>query len=90
MGLKFNRQFVIQHWEQMGERFFFIPDFHCFEKNLLVEIDGGIHKEQIEYDRGRENILKEMGYHIIRFDNEEVLNEWDKVAKKLENFIKSI
>jgi very-short-patch-repair endonuclease len=90
MGLKFNRQFVIEHSNIMNKKAYFIADFHCFSKKLIVEIDGDIHKEQIEYDEIRENILKEMGYHIIRFTNEEVLNNWQKVQINLERFISKI
>lgn len=56
----------------------------CFEKKLIVEIDGGIHKFQVEHDRIREDTLVEMSYSLIRFSNEDVLKNWDEVAKKLE------
>jgi len=79
LGLKFNRQFVIEH----GSQNYFIADFHCFEKKFIIEIDGDIHRYQLEYDRIREDILKEMGYSIIRFRNEDVLSNWDEVKNKL-------
>ncbi len=80
-GKKINRQFVIQHENIMGNRRFFIADFYCHEQRLIVEIDGGIHAqvEQMEYDRIREDILEEMGYKIIRFTNEAVLEDWGRV-----------
>jgi len=53
------------------------------EKKLIVEIDGGIHKQQVEYDKIREGILREMGFRIIRFTNEEVLKDWSKAEEKL-------
>ena len=90
LGLKFLRQHMIQHSEIMGMKAYFIPDFYCREKMLIVEIDGGIHDRQVEYDRIREDVLKEMGYRIIRFKNEEVLCNWDDVAKRLENFIAGV
>jgi len=40
---------------------------------LIVEVDGSIHKKQIEYDLERERIRKEMKYHVYRIKNEEVL-----------------
>ncbi|MEM1124354.1 MAG: DUF559 domain-containing protein, partial [Bacteroidota bacterium] len=58
-------------------------DFHCHEQKLIVEIDGDIHLEQIEYDKIREETLKEMGYKIIRFRNEEVLKDISSVLIKL-------
>ncbi len=90
MRLKFNRQFVIQYSEVLNKRSYFIADFHCFEKKLIVEIDGDIHKKQIEYDRMREDILLEMGYHIVRFTNDQVLNDSLSVLLRLENRILNI
>ncbi|MEP5612252.1 MAG: endonuclease domain-containing protein [Cyclobacteriaceae bacterium] len=78
-GLKFNRQFIIEH----ESRSYFIADFYCHEYKLIVEIDGGIHKQQVEYDKIREDILVEMGYDIIRFSNEEILRRWSEVEEKL-------
>ncbi len=90
IGLKFNRQFIIQHSEVLGKKSYFIPDFYCHEKKLIVEIDGRIHLKQIEYDELREDILIKMKYKIIRFKNEEVLTDWNEVEKRLTRFIESI
>jgi very-short-patch-repair endonuclease len=87
MGLRFNRQFIIQHSNVLGKKSYFIPDFFCFERKIIVEIDGKIRDQQKEYDEIRTTILKEMGYHIIRFENDQVLNNWNKVAQILETFI---
>jgi very-short-patch-repair endonuclease len=85
LGKKFIRQYIIQHAEVLGRKSYFIADFYCHEKKLIVEIDGPIHlkKEQIAYDQIRESILYEMGYKVIRFTNEEVLNKWDWVERRL-------
>lgn len=87
-GLKFYRQYIIQHDETRGKKSFFIADFYCHTGKLVVELDGGYHllSEQIEYDKIRENILKEMGFHIIRFNNQQILNHWQDVAIKLKTF----
>ena len=77
LGLKFNRQFIIEH----QNRSYFIADFHCFEKKIIVEIDGKIHLQQLDYDIIREDILKEMGYKILRFTNNEVSNDWNSVKE---------
>jgi len=74
----------------MGKKSYFIPDFYCHEKQLIIEIDGSIHELQKEYDQIREDILIAMNYHIIRFKNEEVLNDWETVDKKLKEFIDGI
>lgn len=90
MGLKFNRQFPVEHSEVMGIKSFFIPDFHCYEKKLLLEIDGKIHEQQKAYDREREEILEGMGYTIVRFTNEEVLKNWESVRDRLKVTIEEI
>ena len=83
MGKKFTRQYIIEHAEIQGNKSFFIPDFHCHEKRLIVELDGGIHEQQVEYDKIREDILRDMGFIFLRFRNEEVLESWDRVAERL-------
>ena len=51
--------------------------------NLFIEIDGGIHLKQVEYDKIREEMLVELGYKIVRFKNEEVLTNISAVLNKL-------
>ncbi len=69
---KFRRQHPIDQ---------FIADFICVEKKLIVEVDGSIHNEseQKEYDEGRTYMLEDIGYRLIRFSNNEVLNNSSKV-----------
>jgi leucyl-tRNA synthetase len=83
LGFKFNRQFVIEHANLLGKKYFFIADFHCFDKRLIIELDGGIHQEKIEYDKLRKEVLIEMGYEVLRFKNEDVLKDWNGVAGKI-------
>lgn len=80
-GLKFTRQFIIEHESNQ----YFIADFHCHEFKLIVELDGGVHKFQVDYDQIREDILQEMGFEIIRFKNEEVLKNWREVEERINN-----
>jgi very-short-patch-repair endonuclease len=83
LGLKFNRQFVIRDAIILGKSHYYIADFHCFALKLIVEIDGPIHNKQVEYDQLREEHLRSMGYHIIRFSNQQVIEEWPKVESVL-------
>jgi very-short-patch-repair endonuclease len=69
-GLKFRRQFPIGNY---------ITDFCCIEKKLVVEIDGGSHLEQEEYDKMRTEWLEEQGFHVIRFSNEMIYKQLDSV-----------
>ncbi|MBK8621388.1 MAG: DUF559 domain-containing protein [Saprospiraceae bacterium] len=82
-GLKFNRQYLIDYKEILGNKLYYIAGFHNFEHKLIVEIDGNIHKYQEEYDKEREEDIKAMGYQVIRFTNDEVLNNWLDVEKRL-------
>ena len=83
-GLKFRRQSVIAYR--------FIADFYCAEKKLIVEVDGGIHElaEVKLNDKVRAEDLIDMGYHIIRFKNEEVESDSKEVLLKLAQFIDSL
>jgi very-short-patch-repair endonuclease len=65
----------------------FIVDFFCKDLNLIIELDGPIHRFQKKKDKQRENELKELGFSIIRFGNEDVLNDLIHVEKTLEGFI---
>ena len=66
MGFKFRRQHIIQT---------FIVDFYCPACKLVVEIDGPIHRRQMDYDREREANLLAMGYQVLRFSNQAVIND---------------
>lgn len=53
-----------------------------------MEVDGGYHSEpkQQEEDQSRETALRRMGYHTMRFTNEEVLYDIDNVLQKIANY----
>lgn len=61
----------------------FIADFYCHPIKLVIEIDGGIHQneKQKEYDIGREAELKKLSIDVIRFTNEEVIDNIGGVVK---------
>ena len=63
-GVKFRRQQPIDE---------FIVDFVCFENKLIIELDGGQHAQTREQDRERDNSLSGKGYTVLRFWNNEVL-----------------
>ena len=85
LGVKVLRQYII------GD---FIVDFLLAENKLVIEVDGAYHAErqQIENDKQREEALNRMGYRVIRFTNEEVLYDTNKVldniTKEIENYDK--
>lgn len=83
-GYKILRQYPIR-FEMDNTIHFFIADFYCHEAKLVIEIDGGIHETQKDYDKMREQIIGQLGYRIIRFSNEEVLNNIDNVLLRLKD-----
>jgi len=83
LGYKFRRQHIIDQ---------FIADFVCLKKRLIVEVDGGYHTlpdVQIS-DEERTNRLKELGFKVIRFTNEEVIHDIESVLKKIKDMLNTL
>ncbi|MCX6154961.1 MAG: endonuclease domain-containing protein [Candidatus Kapabacteria bacterium] len=70
LGYRFRRQHAIYRY---------IVDFVCIEKKLIIEIDGDSHDDKQEYDAEREKELRGMGFDVLRFTNEEVFQNGNKV-----------
>lgn len=60
----------------------FILDFVCLERRLVIEVDGGQHQEN-ERDQGRDRRLQEAGFQVLRFWNNQVLQETDAVVEAI-------
>jgi len=80
LGLQFRRQHPIN---------IFIADFYCPKIKLVIEVDGSIHEifEYEEHDIGRSEILNDFGITVIRFTNEQVLNDLDGTVKQIETCV---
>lgn len=67
----------------------FIVDFYCPKLKLVIEVDGDIHctENAQEYDRQRTEILEGYGLKVIRFTNEEVLQNLAGVVEVIEGLI---
>ncbi len=61
----------------------YIVDFLCYRRRLVVELDGGQHQEQADYDNERTRWLKSRGFKVIRFWNDDVLKETDGVLEAI-------
>lgn len=61
----------------------YIADFLCLEPKLIIELDGGQHADQQQYDELRSQYLQQMGYRVVRFWNNEVLQELDAVLEAI-------
>ena len=70
-GCKFRRQHPFLDY---------VLDFVCLEKQLVVEVDGGQHLDD-ERDKERDKRLQDAGFRILRFWNNQVLQEIDAVAE---------
>jgi very-short-patch-repair endonuclease len=75
--LKFRRQQPIGNY---------IVDFICFEKKLIVELDGGQHAIEQEKDKERDEWLRSEGYKVLRFWNTDVLQNLEGVLETILNF----
>ncbi len=67
----------------------FIVDFYCSKLNLAIEIDGDSHKGKENYDKERDEFLRQIGIQTVRFTNETVLHNFSEVKQKLFEFIKT-
>src|SRR5690606_15880316 len=75
LGHKFRQQYLIDD---------FIVDFVCLSKRLIVELDGDIHDLQKEQDQDRTKILELKGFKVIRFRNNEVMENIGSVLERIE------
>ena len=62
----------------------------CHEVKLIIELDGGQHAEQKEYDHKRITFLEKAGYIVIRIWNNEVVENMEGVWEFLENAVKEL
>ncbi|QGY44901.1 DUF559 domain-containing protein [Maribellus comscasis] len=86
LGLKFLRQHPIIYDRINNVPKYFIPDFYCAEKKLIIEVDGKIHDFQKERNTIREEILNGAGMSILRFKNEEINNDLYGVLRRIKDF----
>ena len=75
-GLKFGRQHPIDK---------FIVDFYCHERKLVIELDGNIHDKIVnkEYDDARTALLAGLNIFVLRFRNEQVIDNLKEVIQKI-------
>jgi very-short-patch-repair endonuclease len=77
---------ILRNRQALGHRFRrqaaigpYIVDFVCFENRLVIEVDGGQHGEQVDRDSERTAWLESVGFTVIRFWNNQVLQEMPSV-----------
>jgi very-short-patch-repair endonuclease len=73
-GLHFRRQQVIDG---------FIADFYCHAAGVVVEVDGGIHQRQKNYDAERDQVLMSRQLKVLRFSNRDVREHLEDVKAQI-------
>jgi very-short-patch-repair endonuclease len=73
-GYKFRRQ------EPIGR---YVVDFVCFSPRIVIEIDGGQHNEVTSYEERRSRFLEREGFMVLRFWNNEVLENREGVCERI-------
>jgi len=73
-GLHFRRQQIVAGY---------IVDFYCHGADLVIEVDGPIHQMQGKYDQRRQTNLEALGLHVLRFSNQQVLENLPAVRAEI-------
>ena len=60
-GFHFRRQQVIEGY---------VVDFYCASAKMAIELDGGVHQDQWEYDESRDKIISSLGVRVLRIPND--------------------
>ena len=81
MELKFRRQ------HQVGD---YIADFYCHEHRMVVELDGGVHSKRQKKDRKRDAWMTTRGFRVLRFRNEQLLENPEEVLREIASAISEV
>ncbi len=76
LGARFRRQHIIER---------FVVDFYCRDAQIVIEVDGGIHQYTQDEDALRQEFLENLGLQVIRFTNEQVLENLPAVLEAIES-----
>jgi len=83
IGYKFRRQHGIKQY---------IVDFYCPELRLMIEIDGSAHNfsQQQKHDFLRERKLEKLNFKVVRYNNNDIIENLDNVIINLKNICESL
>ena len=84
---KFLRQYPVCVLSAFGRNLYYIPDFYCHKAKLVIEADGPIHQYKKEYDKNRDEVLGTLNLTIIRFENDQILNNIQSVLNKIKEHL---
>ncbi|HEX6981734.1 MAG TPA: endonuclease domain-containing protein [Balneolaceae bacterium] len=83
---RFVRQKPFIYKQYNYKRYFFIADFYCPQKKLVIELDGKIHEYQQYYDYQRDLVLEGLGLTTLRIKNGE-LDDMEQVKRKILEYL---
>ncbi len=87
LDLKFYRQHPL-FVDVNGRETFFIADFYCHERKLVIELDGKIHDYNKLHDKARTEVMNSLGVIVVRFKNQEIEHDMKKVLQELRRMLK--
>jgi adenine-specific DNA-methyltransferase len=61
----------------------YVADFACLEARLMIELDGGQHADRRDYDEQRDRRIEAVGFRVLRFWNNQVLEETQAVLEAI-------
>ena len=86
----------LRYWQVDGCKFrrqqpldYYIVDFVCLQKRLIIELDGGQHMNEAGYDKVRDSWLRDQGFGVLRFWNNDVLKNVDEVTEMIIKHLRS-
>lgn len=82
LGSKFRRQHPIGRY---------IVDFYCHDAKLVIEVDGGYHLDKLQQwvDADRTQFLESLGLKVIRFTNEQIMVDIERVVEIIRKELRS-
>ena len=80
LGLKFRKQHPIEP---------FIVVFYCAERRLVIEVDGASHDDP-DYDEWRTGWLENAGYRVVRYTNDDVIENVDAVVEYICEIVRGL
>lgn len=89
LGLKFRRQHPL-FVDDRGRETFYVADFYCHEKRLIVELDGRSHDGRESKDAERERLIREYGIRVKRFKNSQIEKDIENVMRQMEEHISEL
>ena len=78
-----NRHFCCFKFRRQRQLKKYIVDFVCLKKKLIIELDDSQHAEQIAYDKQRTEQLVADGFKVIRFENNEIIDNLQSVLDEI-------